>query len=97
MSPLLRGGDVHEFQELQRQGLSITRIRQITGYDRKTIRKYLAAPVVVPTYGPRAPRPSKLDPFQPFIEERLQAGVWNAEVLLRELRNPEDKKTDRSG
>jgi hypothetical protein len=31
-------------------------------------------------------RPSKLDAFKPYIEERLKAGVWNAQVLLRELR-----------
>jgi len=27
-----------------------------------------------------------LDPFKPYIDERLIAGVWNAVVLLRELR-----------
>ncbi len=29
---------------------------------------------------------SKLEPFKPYLNERLQAGVWNAQVLLRELR-----------
>ena len=29
---------------------------------------------------------SKLEPFKPYLKERLQAGVWNAQVLLRELR-----------
>jgi transposase len=28
----------------------------------------------------------KLEPFKPYLKERLQAGVWNAQVLLRELR-----------
>jgi len=37
-------------------------------------------------YGPRAPRPSKLDPYKPYLDQRLSAGVWNAVVLLRELR-----------
>ncbi len=32
------------------------------------------------------PRPSKLEPYKPYLGERLQAGVWNARVLLRELR-----------
>jgi hypothetical protein len=27
-----------------------------------------------------------LDEFKPYLESRLQAGVWNAHVLLRELR-----------
>lgn len=77
---------MREIQELKRQGLSVSAISTLTGYDRKTIRKYLATEAPVPRYGPRAPRPSKLDPFKPYIEGRLQAGVWNAEVLLRELR-----------
>lgn len=38
---MLRGGDVNEIQELRRQGLSITQIGTLTGFDRKTIRKYL--------------------------------------------------------
>jgi transposase len=37
-------------------------------------------------YGPRPERASKLAAFKPSIEERLKAGVWNAWVLLRELR-----------
>jgi transposase len=52
----------------------------------QTIRKYLAQPEAAPVYGPRERRPSKLDAFKSYIEERLKAGVWNARVLLRELR-----------
>jgi transposase len=37
-------------------------------------------------YGPRAKQPGKLTPFEPYLQERMQAGVWNARVLLRELR-----------
>ena len=33
---MLRGGDVNEIQELRRQGLSITQIGTLTGFDRKT-------------------------------------------------------------
>ncbi len=29
---------------------------------------------------------SKLDVFKPYIVEWLKAGVWNVQVLLRELR-----------
>jgi transposase len=77
---------VHDILEFRRQGLSVSAIRALTGFDRKTIRKYLAEQPAVPTYGPRKRRPRKLDPFVPYIEERLAAGVWNAVVLLRELR-----------
>src|SRR5437588_4088079 len=41
---------------------------------------------LAPEYGPRSAPPSKLDAFKPYLEERLRAGVWNARVLLRELR-----------
>ena len=74
-----------QIHELKRQGLSIQAISRLTGYDRKTIRKYLATGGQ-PRYGPRPKRPSRLDQFTDYLEERLKAGVWNAQVLLRELR-----------
>ncbi len=76
-----------EIKELKQLGMSIQAIGTLTGHDRKTIRKYLVKePGTTTAYGPRAPRPSKLDAFKPYLEERRQAGVWNAVVLLRELR-----------
>jgi len=36
-------------------------------------------------YGPRAKQPGKLDQFEGYLKERMQAGVWNARVLVREL------------
>ncbi len=83
---MLRRRDVEEIEELKRQGLSIRAISRLTGYDRKTISRYLLHPEGVPVYGPRPKQPSKLDPFQPYLQQRMQAGVWNARVLLRELR-----------
>jgi len=83
---LLRGRDVQELKELQRQGMSIQGISKLTGWDRKTIRKYMQAAGLAPEYGPRSAPPSKLDAFKPYLEQRLRAGVWNARVLLRELR-----------
>ena len=83
---MLRRRDVHDIEELKRQGLSIRAISRLTGYCRKTVRKYLIHPDGVPVYGPRAQQAGKLEPFQPYLEERMRAGVWNARVLLRELR-----------
>jgi len=77
---------MQDIEELKRQGLSIRAISQLTGYDRKTIRKYLIRPESAPVYGPRPAAASKLDAFKAYLEERLKAGVWNAQVLLRELR-----------
>lgn len=88
VATLLRGEDVNDITQFKRQGLSISQIQSLTGYDRKTIRKYLEEPHL-PQYGPRTkspPRKSLLAPHQPYIEERLKAGVWNAVVLHRELR-----------
>lgn len=82
---VLRGGEVNEINQYKQQGLSIAQISALTGYSRPTIRKYLAQPKT-PRYGPRLPRPTQLDAFLPFLEERLNAGVWNAVVLLRELK-----------
>ena len=70
---MLRGRDVHDLEEMKQTGMSISAISELTGYDRKTVRKYLLK--------------SKLDGFKPYLEGRLRAGVWNAQVLLRELRD----------
>ena len=83
---MLRGKDVHELEEMKQMGLSVLAISEVTGYDRKTVRKYLLEPEGLPSYGPRVSPPSKLDPHKPYLEDRLTAGVWNAQVLLRELR-----------
>ena len=76
---------MNEIQELKRQGLSISQIAAHTGFNRRTVRKYLSQPGI-PRYKARASRPTNLTPFLPFVEARLAAGVWNARVLLRELR-----------
>ena len=75
-----------EINQLKREGLSILAISELTGYDRKTIRKYLLKPTGKPVYAVRLAAASKLEPFKAYLGERLQAGVWNARVLLRELR-----------
>lgn len=77
---------MNDIAELKRQGLSIQAISAMSGFDRKTVRKYLRDPAAKPEYKARPPEPSKLDAFKPFLEERMKAGVWNAVVLLRELK-----------
>lgn len=64
-----------EINELKRCGMSIQAISELTGYDCKTIRKYLLKPVV-PAYRRRPAAASKLEPFKPYLSERMQAGVW---------------------
>ena len=84
---MFRGRDVEEINELKREGLSIVAIGELTGYDRKTVRKYLIEPTGRPVYGPRSIVESKLDVYKGYLEERMKAGVWNGKVLLRELRS----------
>jgi hypothetical protein len=69
----LSGGETEgqELKELQPQGMSIQAISELTGWARKTIRKYMKAAGVVPEFGPRAAQPNKLDAFKPYLEERL--------------------------
>lgn len=83
---MLRGKDVHELEQMKQSGLSVSAISELTGFDRKTVRKYLLEPEAIPTYGRRAAQPGKLEPHKRFLQERLTAGVWNAQVLLREIR-----------
>src|SRR5918997_6225967 len=52
------------------EGLSQRGIHRRTGVHRDTIRNALASSTP-PVYGPRPPRPSKLEPFVAVIEELL--------------------------
>jgi len=49
------------------------------------VRKYLSENEP-PQYAPRPKRPDILDPYKDFITVRLKDGVWNAVVLMRELK-----------
>jgi len=77
---------VNDIQTMHREGISISQISALTGFDRKTVRKYLRWAQGIPRYGPRAVGPGKLDAYRQYLEARLTAGVWNGVVLLRELR-----------
>ncbi len=77
-----------EIRVLARQGMSIRAIAQQLRVSRNTVRKYLRNPGL-PIYPNRAARPTKLDPFKPYLQARIQAAKphWiPATVLLRELR-----------
>lgn len=77
-----------EIKVLVRQGMSIRAIAQQLRVSRDTVRKYLRNPSL-PIYPHRAVRPTKLAPFRPYLQARIQAANphWiPATVLLRELR-----------
>ncbi len=67
--------------------MGIRAIARELGIARKTVRRYLEAPDAR-RYGPRAPRPTKLSPFEAYLRKRIEAARpdWiPATVLLREL------------
>ena len=82
---MLGGGTVKQMYELAGGGQSIRGIARSLGISRNTVRKYLRSPQV-PTPRPRPGRVSKLDPYKPYIRQRLAEEVDNCVVLLREIR-----------
>jgi transposase len=74
--------------ELSRQGLTVAAIARETGHDRKTVRKYIARGLEPPAYTPRAVVPSAIEPFAPYLRERLRDyPTLTAKRLWRELRD----------
>lgn len=76
-----------EIQVLKRQGRSIRAISAELGVARNTVRKYLRSNES-PRAKARPPRPSKLDPFREYLQERVRQAhpQWiPASVLQREI------------
>ncbi len=71
-------------RELYAQGLSITAISDKTGFDRKTVKKYLNL-TTIPEPKPRAKRESKLDKYKDYIIKKLHDGPFTAVRLFREI------------
>jgi len=76
-----------EIQVMFRQGMSIKAISRELGVSRNTVKKYLRlnGPLV---YGPRNARPTRLDPFKSYLNERVAAAHpdWiPASVLFQEI------------
>ncbi|MDA5111117.1 IS21 family transposase [Brevibacillus thermoruber] len=82
---MLRSGIVISLHTMRAEGKSIREIARETGHSRNTIRRYLRANGL-PERKPRKTRVSKLDPFKPFLQERIQEGIYNCEVLYQLLR-----------
>jgi transposase len=77
--------DIHV---LHKQGLSMRAIARKLNISRNTVRRYLKTPNKVPSYPAREARPTKLDPFKPYIQSRIEAAKpdWMpASVLYREI------------
>ena len=73
-----------EIIRLQAEGHSLRSIAQQMGMGRRTIRRYVRSGSF-PEIARRKKRPSLLDPFEPYLLERWQAGCRNAMQLWREI------------
>lgn len=71
-------------RDLYSQGLSISEISDRTGYDRKTVRKYINKKTALEPQK-RPARSSKLDPYKPYLLEKLNEGPYTAARLFREI------------
>src|SRR5216683_2122054 len=73
--------------DLHREGLSVSAIARQLELDRKTVRKYIERGLEPPAYGPRKPRSRQLEPFEPYLRQRVAAypGLTGSR-LLREIR-----------
>lgn len=72
---------------MARRGEGVRSIAKQLGCSRNTVRRYLRE-AEAKRYGPRAPRPCKLDPFKSYLHERVEQANprWiPATVLLREI------------
>ncbi len=61
---------IHEM-EIRKGSINISEIARISGYDRKTVRKYLAYRTL-PVEQPRRKKPTKLDAYHDYITQRLK-------------------------
>jgi transposase len=71
-------------RDLHAQGLNITEISNKTGFDRKTVRKYLKLRTI-PEPKQRAKRDSKLDNYKDYIINKLNEAPFTASRLFREI------------
>ena len=68
---MIKLGELVMILDLHRQGLSVSAIARQLGVDRKTVGTYIAKGLEPPAYKERAPAPAIVDPFEPYLRERL--------------------------
>lgn len=71
-------------RDLYNKGLNISEIARETGFDRKTVRKYIAARAP-PTAQTRTSKPSKLDEYREYIQQRITEYPLSAARIYREI------------
>jgi transposase len=72
-------------RELYQKGWTQTAIGKETGFDRKTIRKYLKGDKLPERKANGKQKASKLDPYKNYLLQRIQEGTTNCVVLFEEI------------
>jgi transposase len=85
MARLRREARYEEVVALYRQGVSIVRIAEDLHMSRTTVRKFVAAGAF-PERASTLRSKSILDPYVPYLQQRLAAGPANASQLWRDVR-----------
>lgn len=70
---------------LHERGFNASQIARDVGIGRKTVRRFLRTGHF-PERSPALPRPSILDPYEPYLRERWAAGCHNSLQLWREVK-----------
>ena len=82
---MIKDVEVLDIRRKHKNGMTIADLARQTGYCEKTISKWLKTDAA-PRYRRRSRRVSKLKAYHEYIMERMDEGVFNCEVLLKELR-----------
>lgn len=72
-------------RSLSAQGLSIKAISDLTGFDRKTVSKYIFSETC-PTYTLLKPKSSQLDDFKLFIKQKLSKVLVSAKFIYENIK-----------
>ena len=84
---MIKLGELIMILEMHRQGVSVSAIARQLGIDRKTVRVHIAKGLAQPGYKARQPRPRLIEPFTPYLRERIAAfPTLTGRRLFRELR-----------
>ena len=82
---MLGSGSIIMLHELKAMGKSIRAIARETGRSRNTVRKYLRAECILERK-PHPKRGSKLDPYKDTIQEIINLGIFNCEVIYERIK-----------
>lgn len=82
---MLESGSIIMLHELKAKGKGIRAIAQETDLSRNTVRKYLRADGI-PQREPHPTRGLKLDQYKDTIQQMINSGIFNCEVIYERIR-----------